>query len=148
VQSHLSFQDPVKVSDVDILGLVLGKSIYSKEQMEEFVRFQDSQNTKGVAELATWEGARSVGPWPHEPRQGSDSGCGGISPDTTVPADQTNGSYHHPRHVHCEHGENAAGHPGESHRHRQGTPLPIWDVRGIMGHGLSGRCLPNPLVCA
>jgi hypothetical protein len=31
--------DPVKVSDLDILGLGLGKSIYSKEQKEEFVRF-------------------------------------------------------------------------------------------------------------
>jgi hypothetical protein len=38
--------DPVKVSDVDILGLGLGKSIYSKEQMEEFARFQDCQNTR------------------------------------------------------------------------------------------------------
>jgi hypothetical protein len=38
--------DPVKVSDVDILGLGLGKCIYSKEQMEEFVLFQDSQNTR------------------------------------------------------------------------------------------------------
>jgi hypothetical protein len=63
VQSHLNFQDPVKVSDVDILGLVLGKSIYSKEQMEEFVRFQDLQNTRRAylaetAELAYlgWSG--------------------------------------------------------------------------------------------
>ncbi len=38
-QLHL---DPVKVTDVDILGL----GIHSKEQMEVFVWFQDSQNTR------------------------------------------------------------------------------------------------------
>ncbi len=37
--------DLVNVTDVNILGLGLVKSIYNKEQMEEFIRFQDSQNT-------------------------------------------------------------------------------------------------------
>jgi hypothetical protein len=40
--------DPAKVTNVDILGLGLGKNIYSKEQMEEFVQFQDSQNTESI----------------------------------------------------------------------------------------------------
>jgi hypothetical protein len=37
--------DPVKISDVNVLDLGLGRSIYSKEQMEDFALFQDSQNT-------------------------------------------------------------------------------------------------------
>ncbi len=54
------------MDDVDILGLLLGKSIYSKQQMEEFVRFQDSQNMQmtylaEVAELAYLE--KSEGEW-------------------------------------------------------------------------------------
>jgi hypothetical protein len=40
--------DPARVTDMDILGLLLGESIYSKEQMEEFVQFKDSQNTRRV----------------------------------------------------------------------------------------------------
>jgi hypothetical protein len=58
--------DPVKVTDVDILGLGLGKSIYSKEQMEEFVQFQDSQNTQRAYQTETAELAylgRSGGEW-------------------------------------------------------------------------------------
>jgi hypothetical protein len=38
--------DPVKVTDVNVLDLGLGRSIYSKEQMEDFARFQYSQNTR------------------------------------------------------------------------------------------------------
>ncbi len=38
--------DPVKITDVNVLDLGLGKSIYSKKQMEDFARFQDSQNTR------------------------------------------------------------------------------------------------------
>jgi hypothetical protein len=38
--------DPVKITDVNVLDLGLGKSIYSKEQMEDFARFQDSQNNR------------------------------------------------------------------------------------------------------
>ncbi len=60
--------DPVKVSDVDILGHGLGKSIYSKEQMEEFVWFQDSQNTRRAYLAETAELAylgRSRGEWGH-----------------------------------------------------------------------------------
>jgi hypothetical protein len=58
--------DPVKIAVVDILGLGLGKSIYSKEQMEQFARFQDSQNTRReylaeTAELAYL--GRSGGEW-------------------------------------------------------------------------------------
>jgi hypothetical protein len=36
----------MKVSYVDILGLGLGKRIYSKTQMEGFVQFLDSQVEK------------------------------------------------------------------------------------------------------
>jgi hypothetical protein len=58
--------DPVKVSDVNLLNLGLGRSIYSKEQMEDFARFQDSQNTRkaylaAAAELAYL--GRSGGEW-------------------------------------------------------------------------------------
>jgi hypothetical protein len=58
--------DPVKVSDVNLLNLGLGRSIYSKEQMEDFARFQDSQNTREAylaeaAELAYL--GRSGGEW-------------------------------------------------------------------------------------
>ena len=38
--------NPVKISDVNLLDLGLGRSINSKEQMEDFARFQDSQNTR------------------------------------------------------------------------------------------------------
>jgi hypothetical protein len=38
----------MKVSYVDIIGLGLGMSIYSKTQIEEFVQFQDSQNARRV----------------------------------------------------------------------------------------------------
>jgi hypothetical protein len=58
--------NPVKISDVDILGLGLGKSIYSKEQMEEFARFQDSQNSRRAYLAETAELAylgRSRGEW-------------------------------------------------------------------------------------
>jgi hypothetical protein len=58
--------DPVKVSDLDILGLGLGKSVYSKEQMDKFVQFQDSQNTRRAYLAETTELAylgRSGGEW-------------------------------------------------------------------------------------
>jgi hypothetical protein len=38
--------DLVKTTDFNVLDLRLGKSIYGKEQMEDFARFQDSQNTR------------------------------------------------------------------------------------------------------
>ncbi len=58
--------DPLKVSDVNLLNLGLVRSIYSKEQMEDFARFQDSQNTRKAylveaAELAYL--GRSRGEW-------------------------------------------------------------------------------------
>ncbi len=34
--------DPVKISDINLLNLGLGRSIYSKEQMEDFACFQYS----------------------------------------------------------------------------------------------------------
>jgi hypothetical protein len=58
--------DPVMMSNIDILGLGLGKSIYSKEQMEEFVQFQDSQNTSRAYLAETAELAylgRKRGEW-------------------------------------------------------------------------------------
>jgi hypothetical protein len=58
--------DPVKVFDVDILGLGMGKSIHSKEQMEKFIWFQDSQNTRRAYLAETAELAhlgRSKGEW-------------------------------------------------------------------------------------
>ena len=38
--------DPVIISEVDMFSLGLGKSIYSKEQIDEFLHFQDSQGTR------------------------------------------------------------------------------------------------------
>ncbi len=54
--------DPVKVNDID-----LGKSIYTKEQLEEFARFQDSQGTRNAylaetAEMA-YTGRNEKGEW-------------------------------------------------------------------------------------
>ncbi len=54
--------DPVKVNDIR-----LGKSIYTKEQLEEFARFQDSQGTRKAylaetAELA-YTGRNEKGEW-------------------------------------------------------------------------------------
>jgi hypothetical protein len=37
---------PVKINDKDMLDLGLGRSIYSKAQVEEFLKFQDSQGTR------------------------------------------------------------------------------------------------------
>jgi hypothetical protein len=34
---------PLKTQDVQVLGLGLGKSIYSPEQIDKFIRFQESQ---------------------------------------------------------------------------------------------------------
>jgi hypothetical protein len=58
--------DPVKITDVNVLDLGLGKSIYSKEQMEDFARFQDSQNTRRAYLSETAQLAylgRSGGEW-------------------------------------------------------------------------------------
>ena len=37
---------PLKTQDVQVLGMGLGKSIYSPEQIDEFIRFQESQGTR------------------------------------------------------------------------------------------------------
>jgi hypothetical protein len=49
--------DEVKIDPVEVNDIGLGKSIYTKEQLDEFARFQDSQGTRKVylaetAELA------------------------------------------------------------------------------------------------
>jgi hypothetical protein len=51
--------DPVKVNDIG-----LGKSIYTKKQLDEFARFQDSQGTRKayLAEMA-YTGRRENGKW-------------------------------------------------------------------------------------
>jgi hypothetical protein len=54
--------DPVKVNDIG-----LGKSIYTKEQLKEFARFQDSQGTRKAylaetAEMA-YTGRNEKGKW-------------------------------------------------------------------------------------
>jgi hypothetical protein len=36
----------VHIDDKDLLDLGLGQSIYSKEQVKEFLKFQDSQGTR------------------------------------------------------------------------------------------------------
>jgi hypothetical protein len=37
---------PINIDDVDVMNLGLGRSIYSPEQLEEFMRFQESQGTR------------------------------------------------------------------------------------------------------
>ncbi len=37
---------PLKSQDMQMLGIGLGKSIYRPEQIEEFIRFQESQGTR------------------------------------------------------------------------------------------------------
>ncbi len=38
--------DEVKIDLVEVSDIWLGKSIYTKEQLEEFARFQDSQGKR------------------------------------------------------------------------------------------------------
>ncbi len=38
--------DEVRIDPVEVNNIGLGKSIYTKEQLDEFARFQDSQGTK------------------------------------------------------------------------------------------------------
>jgi hypothetical protein len=38
--------DPIKINDIPLLGQGLGQSIYSKQQMESFSQFADSQDTR------------------------------------------------------------------------------------------------------
>ncbi len=59
--------EAVNIDEKDLLDLGLGRSIYSKEQVEEFLRFQDSQGTRKAylaetAELA-YSGRASDGTW-------------------------------------------------------------------------------------
>jgi hypothetical protein len=49
--------DGVKIDPVELNDIGLGKSIYTKEQLDEFASFQDSQGTR----KATWRRRRS---WP------------------------------------------------------------------------------------
>jgi hypothetical protein len=57
---------PVQIEEEDMLDLSLGRSIYSKAQVEEFLKFQDSKGTwraylMETAELA-YGGKARMGP--------------------------------------------------------------------------------------
>ncbi len=59
--------DEVQIHPVKINNISLGKSIYTKEQLEEFARFQDSQGTRKAylvetAEMA-YTGRNEKGEW-------------------------------------------------------------------------------------
>jgi hypothetical protein len=59
--------DEVRIDPVTVNNIGLGKSIYTKEQLEEFARFQDSQGTRKVyltetAEIA-YIGRNEKGEW-------------------------------------------------------------------------------------
>ncbi len=59
--------DEVKIDPVEVSDIGLGKSIYTKEQLDEFARFQDSQGTRKaylaeMAELAN-TGCSENGEW-------------------------------------------------------------------------------------
>jgi hypothetical protein len=97
--------DPVKITVVNVLDLGLGKSIYSKEQMEDFARFQDSQNTRRAylaetAELAYMGRGGRMGARPHRRRKRSNSECGGVPADTALQTDRSNSGDHDPGDVH------------------------------------------------
>jgi hypothetical protein len=103
--------DPVKISDVNLLNLGLGRSIYSKEQMEDFAQFQDSQNTRKayLAEAAelTYLG-RSGGEWglgltELARDQKKNCQCRGLPADSALPADWSDGSDRDPGDVHSGH---------------------------------------------
>ncbi len=113
--------DPVKISDVNVLDLGLGRSIHSKEQMEDFARFQDSQNTR-KAYLAEAER--------------SNCQCSGIPVDTTLQADWSYGGDCDPGGVHSGYGQNADRHISESDHHRQNARMGLLDVRSPVGHGI------------
>jgi hypothetical protein len=59
--------DEVKIDPVEVNDIGLGKSIYTKQQLDEFARFQDSQGTRKAylaetAELA-YTGRTEIGEW-------------------------------------------------------------------------------------
>jgi hypothetical protein len=59
--------DEVRIDPVTVNNIGLGKSIYTKEQLEEFARFQDSQGTRKAylaetAEIA-YIGRNEKGEW-------------------------------------------------------------------------------------
>ncbi len=59
--------DVVQIDSVKVNDIGLGKSIYTKEQLEEFARFQDSQGTRKAclaetAEMA-YTGRNEKGEW-------------------------------------------------------------------------------------
>jgi hypothetical protein len=49
--------EEVHIDEDDLLNLGLGRSIYSKEQVEEFLQFQDSQGTRRAYLIETAERA-------------------------------------------------------------------------------------------
>jgi hypothetical protein len=55
----------VKIDPVEVNNIGLGKSIYTKEQLDEFARFQDSQGTRKayLAETAELAGRTENGEW-------------------------------------------------------------------------------------
>ncbi len=59
--------DEVRINPVTVNNVGLGKSIYSKEQLEEFARFQDSQGTRNAYLVETAEmayiGRNEKGEW-------------------------------------------------------------------------------------
>ena len=102
------------MSDVNLLNLGLGRSIYSKEQMEDFARFQDSQNTRKAylaeaAELAYL--GRSGGEWglglTELARDQIDYQCRGLSADSALPTDRSDGGDRDLGDVHSGHGQDA-----------------------------------------
>jgi hypothetical protein len=59
--------DEVRIDPIKINNIGLGKSIYTKEQLEEFARFQDSQGTRKACLAETTEmantGRNEKGEW-------------------------------------------------------------------------------------
>ncbi len=59
--------DEVRIGPVEVNNIGLGKSIYTKEQLDEFARFQDSQGTRKAYLVETAElsytGRTGSGEW-------------------------------------------------------------------------------------
>jgi hypothetical protein len=129
------------VSNVDILGLGQGKSIYSKEQMEVLVQFQNSQNTTRVFLAETAELAylgRKRGQW-GQPDLLKDQIIDAMRYHLIplIQAGRINGHYHHPYHVCGGYGEDALRYCSASQIHSPSLWMWLLDVWSTKGYRLS-----------
>jgi hypothetical protein len=102
----------VQIEDVDMLDLGLGRSIYSKAQVEEFLKFQDSQVSRRAylpgdcrADLwRTWRGW-VLGTRPRRASKRGPHQCDGVVIGSTVPPVRTYCCFYFAWTPYMEHGE-------------------------------------------